>query len=137
MLANLENSAVDTGVEKVSFHSNPKERQCQECPNYHTIAFISHASKAMLKILQARLQQYMNLELPDVQDGLEKAEEPEIKLPTSAGSLKMQESCRKASTAALLTVSKLLTVWITTNWKVLKEMGIADGNRDGNALPAS
>ena len=115
MLANLENSAVDTGVEKVSFHSNPKERQCQECPNYCTIAFISHASKAMLKIRQARFQQYVNLELPDVQDGLEKAEEPEIKLPTSAGSLKMQESCRKASTAALLTVSKLLTVWITIN----------------------
>ena len=103
------------GLAKVSFHFNPKERQCQECPNYRTIAFISHASKAMLKIRQARLQHYVNLELPDIQDGLEKAEEPEIKLPTSAGSLKMQESCRKASTAALLTMSKLLTVWITIN----------------------
>ena len=72
MLANLENSAVDTGVEKVSFHSNPKERQCQECPNYRTIAFISHASKAMLKIRQARLQQYVNLELPNVQAGFRK-----------------------------------------------------------------
>ena len=61
MPANLENSAVATGLEKVSFHSNPKE-----CPNYHTIAFISHASKVMLKILQARLQQYMNWVLPDV-----------------------------------------------------------------------
>ena len=56
-----------TGLEKVSFHSNPKERQRQECSNYHTIALISHASKAMLKILQARLQQYVNRELPDVQ----------------------------------------------------------------------
>ena len=57
MPANLENSAVATGLEKVSFHSNPKERQCQECSNYHTTALISHTSKVMLKILQARLQQ--------------------------------------------------------------------------------
>ena len=69
MPANLENSAVATGLEKVSFHSNPEERQCQKCSNYCTIALISHASKAMLKILQARLQQYMNHELPDVQAG--------------------------------------------------------------------
>ena len=59
-----------------------------ECSNYHTIALISHASKVMLKILQARIQQYMNHELPDIQAGLEKAEEPEIKLPASAGSSK-------------------------------------------------
>ena len=63
--ANLENSAVATGLE-VSFHSNPKERQCKECSNYRTIALISHASKVMLKILQARFQQYVNRELPDV-----------------------------------------------------------------------
>ena len=69
MPANLGNSAVATGLEKVSFHSNPKERQCQKCSNYRTIALISHASKVMLKILQARLQQYMNRELPDVQAG--------------------------------------------------------------------
>ena len=61
----------------------PKKGNAKECSNYHTIALISHASKVMLKIFHARLQQYMNLELPDVQDGLEKAEEPEIKLPTS------------------------------------------------------
>ena len=67
MPANLENSAVATGLEKVSFHSNPKERQCQRMLKYHTIALISHASKVMLKILQARLQQYMNQELPDIQ----------------------------------------------------------------------
>ena len=72
MATNLENSAVATGLEKVSFHSNPKERQRQECSNYHTIALISHASKAMLKILQARLQQYLNRELPDVQAGFRK-----------------------------------------------------------------
>ena len=63
MPANLENSAVATGLEKVSFHFNPKERQCEKCSNYNTIALISHASKVMLKILQARLQQYMNREL--------------------------------------------------------------------------
>ena len=87
MPANLENSAVATGLVKVSFHSNPKERQCQRM----LIALISHTSKVMLKILQVRLQQCMNRELPDVQAVLEKAEEPEIKLPTSAGSSKKQE----------------------------------------------
>ena len=75
----------------------------------------------MLKILQARFQQYMNRELPDVQAVLEKAEEPEIKLPTSAGSSKKQESSRKTSISALLTTPKPLTVWITINcgkfWK--------------------
>ena len=69
----------------------------------------------MLKILQARLPQYVNCELPDVQDGLEKAEEPEIKFPTSAGSSKKQESSRKTSISALLTMPNPLTVWITMN----------------------
>ena len=64
--ANLENSAVAKGLEKVSFHSNPKAGNAQECSNYRTIALISHASKVMLKILQARLQQYVNRELSDV-----------------------------------------------------------------------
>ena len=72
MPANLENSAVATGLEKASFHSNPKERQCQRMPNYHTIVLISHASKVMLKILQARLQEYVDRELPDVQAGFRK-----------------------------------------------------------------
>ena len=71
----------------------------------------------MLKILQARLQQYMNHELPDVQAGFKKkAEEPEIKLPTSPGSLKNQESSRKTSISALLTMQKPLNVWITINY---------------------
>ena len=90
-----------------------KKGNAKECSNYLTIALISHASKVMLKILQARLQQYMNHELPDVQLILGKAEEPEIKLPTSAGSLKKQESSRKTSISALLTMSKPLTVGIT------------------------
>ena len=84
----------------------------KECSNYHTIALIPHTSKVMLKILQARLQQHVNHELPDV---LEKAGEPEIKLPTSAGSPKKQESSRKTSISALLTMPKPLTVWITRN----------------------
>jgi len=90
-----------------------KKGNAKECTNYHTIALISHASKVMLKILQARLQQYVNRELPDV---LEKAEEPQIKLPTSVGSWKKQESSRKTSISALLTMPKPLTVWITTTF---------------------
>ena len=91
----------------------PKKGNAKECSNYHTIALISHASKVTLKILQPRLQQYVNRELPDVQAGFRKAEEPEIKAPTSTRSSKKQESSRK--TSALLTMLKSLTVWITTN----------------------
>ena len=83
MSANLVNSAVATGLEMVSFHSNPKE-----CSKDCTIALISHSSKVMLKSLPARLHQYMNSELLDVQAEFRKAEGPEIKLPTSVGSLK-------------------------------------------------
>ena len=72
MPANLENSAVDTGLEKVSFHFKLTERQFKECSNDHTAALLSHASKEMLKILQAGLQQYVNRELPDVQAGFRK-----------------------------------------------------------------
>ena len=75
MPANLENSAVATGLEKVNFHSNPKERQCQKCSNYFTIALTSHASKVMLKILQARLQQYVNRDILHIQAGLRKGRE--------------------------------------------------------------
>ena len=81
----------------------------------HTLALISHASKVMLKILQASLQQYVNTELPDVQAGFRKRQEPEIKLPTFVGSLKKQESSRKTSISALLTMPKPLIVWITIN----------------------
>ena len=93
----------------------PKKGNARECSNYCTIALISHSSKEMLKILQARLQQYVNRELPDVQAGFQKAEEPEIKLPKSTGSLKKQENSKKTSTSALLTTPKPFTVWITTN----------------------
>ena len=80
----------------------------------------------MLKILQARLQQYVNHELPDVQAGFRKGRGTRDQLPTSAGSLRKQESSRKTSISALLTMPKPLTVWITINWKILKEMGIPD-----------
>ena len=79
----------------------------------------------MLKILQARLQQCMNRELPEVQAGFRKAEEPEMKLPTSAGSSKKQESSRKTSISALLTTQSLC-VDHKKLWKILKEMGIPD-----------
>ena len=114
MPTNLENSAVASGLEKVSFHSNPKGN-AKECSEYHTIALISHASKVMLKILQARLQQYVNHNFQMFKLDLEKAEEPEIKLPTSPGSWKKQESSRKTSTSALLTMPKPLAMWITIN----------------------
>ena len=102
-----------TGKGQFSFQS--QKDNAKECSNYHTIVLISHASKVMLKILQARLQQCINHKLPDVQAGLEKAEEPDIKLPTSTGSSKEQESSRKTSISALLTMPKPLTVWITIN----------------------
>ena len=80
----------------------------------------------MLRILQARLQQYMNCELPDVEAGFRKGRGSEIKLPTFAGSLKKQGSSRKTYPSALLTMPKPWTMWITINWKILKEMSIPD-----------
>ena len=106
---------------KVSFHSNPKERQCQRMLKHCTIALISHISKIMLKILQAKISTMWTVNFQMFKLVLEKAEEQEIKLPTSAGSLKKQESSRKTSISVLLTMPKPLTVWITINcgkfWK--------------------
>ena len=115
MPANLENSAVAQDWKRSVFIPIPKKGTARECSNYCTIALISHAIKVMLNIIQASLQQYMNREFPDVQAGFRKAEEPEIKLPTSAGSWKKQESSRKTSISALLTKPKPLTMWITIN----------------------
>ena len=113
MPANLENSAVAMGLEKVSFHSSPKEGNAKECANYHTITLISYASKVIHKILQARLQQYVNHELPDVQAGFRKGRRTRDQI--AAGLSKKQESSRKTSISALLTMPKPLTGWITTN----------------------
>ena len=91
----------------------PKKGSAKECSNYCTIVLISRASKVMLKILQARLQQYVTKNFQMFKLDLEKAEEPETKLPTSVGSWKKQENCRKTSASS--TTTKLLTVWIATN----------------------
>ena len=124
MPANLENSTLALGLEKVSFHSSSKE-----CLNYCITALISHASKVMLKILQARLphgtENFQMFKLD-----WEKAEELEIKLPTSVGSSKKQENSRKMSTSASLTMPKCLTVWITTN-----SGNSSDGNTRSRDLP--
>ena len=98
-----------------------KKDNVKECSNYHTIALISHANKVMLKILQARLQKYMNHELPDVQAGFRKGRGTRDQIANIGGSSKKQESSRKTSISALLTMPKPLTVWITINcgqfWK--------------------
>ena len=93
----------------------PKKGNVKECSNYCTIVLISYASKVMLKILQARLQQYMNCELPDVQAGFRKGRGTRDQISNIPGSLKQQESSRKTSISALLTMPKPLTVWITIN----------------------
>ena len=95
---------------QVIFHSSPKE-----CSNYRTIALISHTTKVMLQILPARLQQYVNRELPNVLAGFRKGRGIRDQIATSAGSWKKQKSSRKTSISALLTMPKPLTVWITAN----------------------
>ena len=115
MPANLENSAVATGLEKVSFHSNHKERQRQRCSNYCTIALISHASKLMLNILQARLQQSMNWGLPDVQLGYRKGRGTRDQIANIHWIIEKAKEFQKYTYPATLTTPKPLTVWITTN----------------------
>ena len=104
MPANVENSAVATGLEKVSFHSNPKEGKAKECSNYRTIVLISHASKLMIKILQARLQQYVNHEFRDVQPGFRKGRGTRDQIVNICWIIAKQESSRQSSISALLTM---------------------------------
>ena len=101
--------------ERSVFIPIPKKGNAKECSNYRTIALSSHTSKVMLKILQARFQQYVNCKFQMFKLVLEKAEKLKNKLPTSAGSSKKQESSRKTSISALLTMPKPLTMWITIN----------------------
>ena len=125
MPTNLENSAVATGLEKVSFHSNPIERQSKECLNYRTTLLISYTSKVLLKILQARrLQQYVNRELPDVQAGFRKGRGTRVQIAIhQTASSKKQEHSKKTSTFALLTAPKPLAVMDQNKlWKILQEM---------------
>ena len=102
----------------------PKKGNAKECSNYSTIALISHTSKVMLKILQARLQQYMNHEIPDFQAGFRKGRGTRDQIANIHWIIKKATEFQKTSTSALLIMPKPLTVWITTNWKILQEMGI-------------
>ena len=115
MSANLENSEVATGLEKVSFHSNPKERQCQRVLKLSHNSTHLTTSTVTLKILQARLQQYVNHEVPDVQAGFRKGRGTRDQIANIHGIIKKQENSRKTSTFTLLTMARSLTVWITTN----------------------
>ena len=110
MPANLENSAVATGLEKLSSHSNPKKGNAKECSKHHTVAFTAHASKGMLKIFQSRLQQYMNCKLPDIQAGFRKSRGTREQIDNICWIIEKQKSLRKTSTSALLTMPMPLTV---------------------------
>ena len=121
MSANLENAPVATGLEKVSFHSNPKERQCQRMLKLPHNCSILHTSKVMLKILQARLPQYVNRELPDVQAGFRKGQGTRDQIANILWIIKIVREFQKNIYFCLLTMPKPLTVWITINcgkfWK--------------------
>ena len=116
MPANLEDIAVATGLEKVSFHSISKKGNSKECSNYRTIALISHVNKVMLKILQARLEQYVNHELPDFHARFRKGRGTRDQIANICRIIeKAREFQKKTSISALLTMPKPLTVWITMN----------------------
>ena len=106
------------------FISIPKKGNAKECSNYCTVALISHASNFKNSPNQASAIHELNFQVFKLH--LEKADEPEIKLPTPSGSSKKQKSSRKTSISAFLTMPKPLILWITTNWKILQEMGIPD-----------
>ena len=114
MPANLENSAVATGLEKVSFHSSPTESNTKECSNYHTTALLSHTSKVMLKILQARLQQYVNRELPDVQVGFRKGRGTRDQIANIHWIIKKAREFQKNIYFCFIDYAKNF-VWITAN----------------------
>ena len=127
MPANLENSTVATGPEKVSFHSNPKERQCQRILKLPHNALISHASKVMLKILQARLQQYVNCELPDVQAGFRKDKGTRDQIVNICWIIEKAREFQKNIYFCFIDYAKAFNcVDHNKLWKILKEMGIPD-----------
>ena len=125
MPANLENSAVATGLEKVSFIPIPKKGNAKECSKYSTIILLSHASKVRLKNLQARLHLYVNQEIPDVQTGFRKVRGTRDQIANICWITEKAREFQKNICFSLTTL-KPLTVWITTNWKILKEMRIRD-----------
>ena len=127
MPANLENSAVATGLEKVSFHSNPKEGNAKECSNYRTIALISHARNVMLKILQARLQEYMNCELSDVQAGFRKSRRTRDQIANIHWFTEKAREFQKNIYFCFIDYAKAFDcVDHNKLWKILKEMGVPD-----------
>ena len=126
MPANLENSAVATGLEKVSFIPILKKGNAKECSNDHIIALISHASKVMLKILQARLQQYVNRERPDVQAGFRKGRGTRGQTANICWIIEKAREFQKTIYFCFIDYAKAFDCVITTNWKILKEMGIPD-----------
>ena len=127
MPANLENSAVATGLEKVSFIPIPKKGNPKECSNYHTIALISHASKVMLKILQARLQEYMNQELPDVQARFRKGRGTRDQIANIRWIIEKAREFQKNIYFCFIDYTKAFDcVDHNKLWKILKEMGISD-----------
>ena len=127
MPANLENSAVATGLEEVSFLSIPKKGNAKECSNYCTIALISHASKVMLKILQARLQWYMNWELPDVQAGFRKGRRTRDQIANISWITEKAREFRKKLYFCFIDYAKVFDcVAHNKLWKILQEMGLPD-----------
>ena len=127
MPANLENSSVAIGLEKVSFHSNFKKGNVKECSNYHIIALISHTSKVMLKILQARLQQYVNFELPDVQAGFRKDKRTRGQIANIHWIIKKARELQKNIYFCFMDYAKTFDcVDHNKLWKILQEMGISD-----------
>ena len=116
-----------TGLEKVSFHSNPKERQCEKCSSYHTIALISHASKVMLKILQARLQQYLHHELTEIEAYFRKGRGTRDQIANICWIIEKAREFQKSIYFCFLDYAKAFD-WVDHNklWKILKEMGIPD-----------
>ena len=127
MPTNLENSAVATGLEKVSFIPIPKKGNTNKCSNYYTIALISHASKVTLKILQARLQQYVNCELPDVQAGFRKGRGTIDQIANICWIIKKARKFQKNIYFCFINYAKAFD-WVDLKklWKILQEMGIPD-----------
>ena len=125
MPGNLKNSAVATGLEMISFHSSPRKGNAKELSNCHTIVLVSHASKVMLKILQARLQEFMSQECPDVHAEFWRGRRSKDQI---ANIFWIMEKAREFQTNIFwcLITLKPLTVWITANWKIPQEMGIPD-----------
>ena len=115
------------GLEKVIFHSNPKEQQCQKCSSYCTIALISHASKVMLKILQARLQQYVNREIPDVQAGFRKGRGTRDQIANILWIITKAREFQKTIYFCFIDYAEAFdSVDHNKLWKILQEMGIPD-----------